>query len=64
MSLNRLQALKNMGPELNTLLLETPATGKEQELLSQILPLLDELTYYIAVSVDGPDTKRRFLAFL
>jgi hypothetical protein len=64
MSLNRLKALAKMNQHLNVLLAETPQPSKEWDTLNSVINQLDEYTYWVAVSVEGPDTKKRHMAFL
>ena len=64
MSQNRLNALANMNKHLNVLLAETPRPSKEWETLNNVINQLDDYAYWVAVSVEGPDTKKRHMAFL
>lgn len=64
MSLNRLKALANMNQHLSVLLTETPHPSKEWDILNSVISQLDDYTYWVAVSVEGPDTKKRHMAFL
>lgn len=63
MSINRLNALASMNKHLNVLLQETPHPSKEWETLNNIITQLDDLFYWVAVSVEGTDTKKRHMAF-
>lgn len=53
-----------MNQHLNVLLAETPNLSKEWDTLNSIINQLDEYAYWVAVSVEGPDTKKRHMAFL
>lgn len=64
MSLNRLKALASMNQHLNVLLAETPHPSKEWDTLNSVINQLDDYAYWVAVSVEGPDTKKRHMAFL
>jgi hypothetical protein len=63
MSLNRMKALANMNKHLNVLLSETPHPSKEWDTLNSVINQLDDYAYWVAVSVEGPDTKKRHMAF-
>ena len=63
MSLNRMKALANMNKHLNVLLAETPHPSKEWDTLNSVINQLDDYAYCVAVSVEGPDTKKRHMAF-
>lgn len=64
MSLNRLKALASMNQHLNVLLAETPRPSKDWDILNSIINQLDDYAYCVAVSVEGPETKKRHMAFL
>lgn len=63
MSLNRMKALVDMNKHLNVLFEETPNPSREWELLNQAMTNLNDYAYLVAVSVEGPDTKKRHMAF-
>ena len=63
MSLNRMKALASMNKHLNVLLSETPHPSAEWDMLNSVINQLDVYAYWVAVSVEGPDTKKRHMAF-
>jgi hypothetical protein len=58
-----MNALAKMNKHLNVLLRETPRPSKEWDTLNSVINQLDDYGYWVALSVEGTDTKKRHIAF-